>query len=71
MDSLHPIFTEQRTILISSSPYTPIYVKQELAVLGFETLQVGFTTLETKGTFDDTIRLNLHLRTGNHVYLLI
>ena len=71
MDSLHPIFTEQRTILISSSPYTPVYVKQELAVLGFETLQVGFTTVETKGTFEDTIRLNLHLRTGNHVYLLI
>lgn len=71
MNDLHPLFTENRTILVSASPHITTYVKRELASLGFETSGEGFTTVETRGTFHDAIRLNLHLRTANHVYLLI
>lgn len=71
MEQMHPVFSTQRTILVSSSPYITIYVKQELQSMGFEVTAEGFTTVETKGSFEDAIRLNLHLRTANHVYLLI
>lgn len=71
MENLHPLFTEQRTILISTSPHITPYVKQELIDLGFPALSEGFTTVETVGTFDDAILLNLHLRTANHVYFLV
>ncbi len=39
--------------------------------MGCEVIGEGFTTVETLGTFDDTIRLNIHLRTANHVYFLV
>jgi putative N6-adenine-specific DNA methylase len=46
-------------------------VKQEIISLGCEVIGEGFTTVETLGTFDDTIRLNIQLRTANHVYFLV
>lgn len=71
MEDIHPLFTEQRTILISTSPHITTYVKQELTAMGYEVTNEGFTTVETTGSFDDCIRLNLQLRTGNHVYFLV
>lgn len=71
MENLHPLFSEQRTILISTSPHITKYVTQELEELGFPVIHEGFTTVETKGKFEDAILLNLHLRTANHVYFLI
>lgn len=71
MQDLHPLFHERRTILISTSPYITTYVKQEVTALGFTVTAEGFTTVETAGTFEDTILLNIHLRTANHVYFLI
>ena len=71
MQDIHPLFHERRTILISTSPYTTTYVKQEVTALGFSIISEGFTTVETTGTFEDTILLNVHLRTANHVYFLI
>ncbi|MEO6167455.1 MAG: class I SAM-dependent RNA methyltransferase [Chitinophagales bacterium] len=71
MENIHPLFAEQRTILISTSPHITPYVKEELSALNYPAIDEGFTTVETKGTFEDAIRLNLHLRTAVHVYFLV
>ncbi|MBX7107700.1 MAG: class I SAM-dependent RNA methyltransferase [Chitinophagales bacterium] len=71
MQDIHPLFSERRTILISSSPYITTYVKQEVVTLGFQVTAEGFTTVETSGTFEDCMLLNLHLRTANHVYFMV
>lgn len=65
------LFSEKAPILISCSPYVTPYVKEEIGLRGFSVISEGFTSVETSGTFTDTIRLNIELRTVNHIYFLI
>ncbi|MBA3648898.1 MAG: methyltransferase [Chitinophagales bacterium] len=65
------LFNSQRDILISCAPFISPYLKSEIISLGFEIKEEAHTHLIVEGNFRDTIRLNIHLRTANRIYLLI
>lgn len=68
---MNDLFTSTRTIVISCSPHIVPYLKEETKAAGFSIESESWTTVQTTGTFDDCVRLNLLLRTANHVFLLI
>ncbi|MBP1715068.1 MAG: putative N6-adenine-specific methylase [Deltaproteobacteria bacterium] len=47
------------------------YLKQEILDLGFPILSESIAGIETAGTFEDTLKLNLYLRTAQHVLFLL
>jgi len=47
------------------------YLKQEILDLGFPILGESVAGIETEGSFEDTLKLNLHLRTGQRVLFLL
>lgn len=65
------LLQEKQPILLSCAPFIPPYVREEVTALGYDVMNEGYTTVETRGTFEDAIRLNIHLRSANHVYFLI
>jgi putative N6-adenine-specific DNA methylase len=68
---MHSIFTASQPIVVSCPPHIVPYLKEEILAQGFPIEEESMTTVHTNGTFNDTIKLNLTLRTANHVYLLI
>jgi putative N6-adenine-specific DNA methylase len=62
---------EKRPILITCPKAIPPYLKQEILSLGFPIRSETVSGVETEGTFDDTLRLNLFIRTGHRVLFLI
>ena len=61
----------KRKILITCAKGIPPFLKEELLKLGFPVLSETLAGIETEGTIDDTMRLNLHLRTGHRVLFLL
>ncbi len=59
------------TILITCPKGIPPLLKQELLSLGFPVLTELVAGVETEGTLDDALRLNLFLRTGHRVLYLL
>jgi len=68
---MHPIFNTARPIVVSCSPHIVPYLKAEILSAGLTIENESNATVHTIGTFDDAVRLNLCLRTANHVFLLI
>jgi len=68
---MHDLFTSKRTIVISCSPHIVPYLRRETEAAGFTIESESWTTIQTTATFADCVRLNLLLRTANHVFLLI
>ncbi|HYA85616.1 MAG TPA: class I SAM-dependent RNA methyltransferase [Nitrospirota bacterium] len=64
-----PLITSK--ILITCPKGIPPFLKQELLSLNFPVLSEQIAGVETAGTFDDTLMLNLHIRTGHRVLFLI
>ncbi len=64
-------FQNSSKILISCPLKIPPYLKLELVQLGFSILKESHTSLETEGSLEDTIKLNLNLRTANRVTFLV
>lgn len=62
---------DKNRIIVSCALKCVPYLKQELTELGFKILKEGYTSVETEGIFNDTIRLNFYLRTANRVLFLI
>ncbi len=58
-------------ILITCAKGIAPFLREELLRLGFPVLSESVAGVETEGTFDDTLRLNLLLRTGHRVLFLI
>ncbi|MDD5435900.1 MAG: hypothetical protein PH343_10770 [Nitrospira sp.] len=58
-------------ILITCAKGITSFLKQEILQLGFPVLSETIAGIATEGTIDDTLRLNLHLRTGHRVLFLI
>ncbi|MBI4684531.1 MAG: class I SAM-dependent RNA methyltransferase [Nitrospirae bacterium] len=54
-------------ILITSPKGLPPYLKEELLSLGFPIIAEYVAGIETEGSLDDTMKLNLFLRTGHRV----
>jgi putative N6-adenine-specific DNA methylase len=58
-------------ILITCPKGIPPVLKQELQRLGFSALSELNAGVETEGTLDDALRLNLFIRTGHRVLFLL
>lgn len=58
-------------ILITCAKGIAPFLKEELLDLGFPVLSEAIAGIATEGTLDDTLRLNLLLRTGHRVLFLL
>jgi putative N6-adenine-specific DNA methylase len=58
-------------ILVTCPKAIPLYLKQEILALGFPVLSETIASVVTEGTIEDTLKLNLFLRTGHRVLFLI
>jgi putative N6-adenine-specific DNA methylase len=61
---------KNRILITCAKGITP-FLKEELLHLGFPVLSETIAGVTTEGTVDDTLRLNLRLRTGHRVLFLI
>jgi putative N6-adenine-specific DNA methylase len=62
---------EKSKILITCAKGITPFLKEELLRLGFPVLSETIAGIATRGTIDDTLRLNLLLRTGHRVLFLL
>jgi 23S rRNA G2445 N2-methylase RlmL len=62
---------EKNRILITCAKGITPFLKEELLLLGFPVLAETIAGIATEGTSDDTLRLNLLLRTGHRVLFLL
>lgn len=58
-------------IVVSCASGVAPYLEQEVRALGLAVTWRGETAVETEGTLEDTMRLNLHLRTGHRVFYML
>ena len=65
------IWKKKSTILITCPRGVAPYLQKEVAALGFAVQMVQDTAVETEGTLEDTLLLNLHLRTAQRVLYLL
>ncbi len=65
------LFRRKNSILITCSKGIAPFLKEEIASLGFPVRSERIAGVETEGTLEDTIRLNLSIRTGQRVLYLI
>jgi 23S rRNA G2445 N2-methylase RlmL len=61
---------KNRILITCAKSITP-FLREELLQLGFPVLSETIAGIATEGTMDDTLRLNLHLRTAHRVLFLI
>ncbi|MDD5434937.1 MAG: hypothetical protein PH343_05855 [Nitrospira sp.] len=62
---------KKNKILITCAKGITPFLKEELLLLGFPVISETVAGIETGGTMDDTLRLNLLLRTGHRVLFLL
>jgi putative N6-adenine-specific DNA methylase len=65
------VFHTESKIVITCNKRLSSYLQQEVEELGFKPTRVFQTGVELQGTINDTIALNLNLRTGSQVLYLI
>ena len=58
-------------IVITCAKGVPPFLRQEILSLGFPVLSEGRAEVETEGTMEDALRLNLLIRTGQRVLFLV
>jgi putative N6-adenine-specific DNA methylase len=61
---------KSRILITCAKGITP-FLKEELFQLGFSVISETAAGIATEGTINDTLRLNLHLRTGHRVLFLL
>ncbi len=61
----------KRPILVTCAKGIAPFLREELLDLGFPVLSEAASGVTTEGTLDDTMRLNLLLRTGHRVLFLV
>ena len=64
-------WTNKSRIVITCAKGVPPFLKQEVLSLGFPVLSAGKAEVETEGTLEDTLRLNLLIRTGQRILFLL
>jgi 23S rRNA G2445 N2-methylase RlmL len=62
---------EKSRILVTCAKGITPFLREEILHLGFPVLDETIAGIATEGTMDDTLRLNLFLRTGHRVLFLI
>ena len=65
------LWSEKGKILVTCPKGIAPWLSGEVRALGFAVLKEQEAAVETEGTLQDTLRLNLHLRTGHRVLYLI
>ncbi|MBN2397997.1 MAG: class I SAM-dependent RNA methyltransferase [Deltaproteobacteria bacterium] len=65
------IFTHNSTILVTCSKGIPPFLREEIAALGLPVRSERPAGIETSGTLEDAMRINLSVRTGQHVLYLL
>lgn len=58
-------------ILVTCPKGLPPFLRDEISKTGFPVLSEGFAGVMTEGTLEDTMKLNLFLRTGHRVLFLL
>ncbi|MTI19676.1 class I SAM-dependent RNA methyltransferase, partial [Fulvivirga sp. RKSG066] len=54
-------------IVVNCAPKLASILKQEIEALGYDAEETGIQSVETTGSYEDTMLLNLHLRTATRV----
>ncbi len=62
---------EKSRIVITCAKGVPPFLSEEILRLGFPVVSEGLSMVETEGTLEDAMKLNLHIRTGQRVLILI
>ncbi len=65
------LFTGKNNILITCPKGISPYLGEEITSLGFPVLSELVAGIETEGTLEDTMKINLFIRTGHRVLFLI
>jgi len=65
------MWMEKRRILVTCSKGTAPYLQQEVLALGLPVHEESEAAIETEGAMEDAMLLNLSLRTGQRVLLLL
>ncbi|MBN2568768.1 MAG: methyltransferase [Deltaproteobacteria bacterium] len=65
------LYAEKSSILVTCAREIPPYLREEITSMGFPILSEFTAGIETEGTIEDTIKLNLCIRTGQRVLYLI
>ena len=64
-------WSRKSRIVITCAKGVSPYLKREVLSLGFPVLSIGIAEVVTESTLEDTLRLNLLIRTGHRVLYLI
>jgi 23S rRNA G2445 N2-methylase RlmL len=70
LQRLNKVMEKSRILVTCAKGITP-FLREEILHLGFPVLAETIAGIATEGTMDDTLRLNLFLRTGHRVLFLI
>ena len=65
------VFAQKSKIVVTCAKGIAPFLKEEVLSLGFPILSEGIASVETEGTMDDAMRLNLFIRTGQRVLFLL
>jgi len=65
------LWVRKNRIVITCAKGIAPFLKEEVLSLGFPILSEGIASVETEGTMDDAMRLNLFIRTGQRVLFLL
>ena len=66
-----PFWTKKSKIVITCAKGVPPFLKKEILSLGFPVLSEGRAEVETEGSLEDAMRLNLMIRTGQRILFLL
>jgi putative N6-adenine-specific DNA methylase len=64
-------WSKKSRIVITCAKGVSPFLRQEILSLGFPVLSEGKAEVETEGTMEDTLKLNLLIRTGQRVLFLL
>jgi putative N6-adenine-specific DNA methylase len=64
-------WTRKSKIVITCAKGVPPFLKQEILSLGFPISSVGMAEVGVEGTMEDTLKLNLWIRTGQRILFLL
>ncbi len=65
------LWTQKSRIVITCAKAMPPYLKEELRLLEYPILSEGAASVETEGTMQDAMKLNLFIRTGHRVLFFL
>ncbi len=65
------VFAQKSKIVITCAKGIPPFLKEEALSLSLPILSEGIAWIETEGTMEDAVKLNLFLRTGQRVLFLL